>query len=126
MAYQIYRNLRKNCFSIRYKGKVIAHETDIIASQVSFKVSEAGRQRVLRTKQKNVHAVIVCDSYVVFTPADRYKCGCHIAKLTNPIEITYNPHTMTSFSAITACGTVSIPPGIVFPAALLTCSKVFV
>jgi hypothetical protein len=60
----VYRNLRKNCFSIKAlegpnKGRVVAHRSFVDLTAVTFKVSEAGRQRVLRTGQKNVHAGLV-------------------------------------------------------------------
>jgi hypothetical protein len=60
----VYRNLRKQCFSIKAlegpnKGRVIAHRSFVDLTDVAFKVSEAGRQRVLRTGQKNVHAGLV-------------------------------------------------------------------
>jgi hypothetical protein len=41
------------------KGRVIAHMEVINLKDVSFKVSQAGRQRVLREKRKNVHAGVV-------------------------------------------------------------------
>ena len=37
-------------------GLVVAHVGEITLTSVLFKVSEAGRQRVLREKRKNVHA----------------------------------------------------------------------
>lgn len=60
----VYRNLRKQCFSIKAlegprKGRVIAHRHFVDLTDVTFKVSEAGRQRVLKTGQKNVHAGLV-------------------------------------------------------------------
>jgi hypothetical protein len=60
----VYRNLRKKCFSIKAlegpnKGRVIARRHFVDLTDVTFKVSEAGRQRVLRTGQKNVHAGLV-------------------------------------------------------------------
>jgi hypothetical protein len=60
----VYRNLRKQCFSIKAlegprKGRVIAHRHFVDLTDVTFKVSEAGRQRVLRTGHKNVHAGLV-------------------------------------------------------------------
>lgn len=65
MNYRIYRNLRKKCYSIQGKvngrWKVIKHGNDFVAQNCVFKVSEAGRQRVLRTKRKNVHAFVVCE-----------------------------------------------------------------
>lgn len=60
----VYKNLNKNMWSIRAeagpaKGKVIGHAHYVRLYDCKFRVSEAGRQRVLRTKQKNVHAGVV-------------------------------------------------------------------
>jgi hypothetical protein len=54
----VYRNLNKGNFSIRKRGKVLLVTDKILLRDVSFVVSEKGRQRVLRNKQKNVHAVV--------------------------------------------------------------------
>lgn len=57
----VYRNLRKKCWSVRdvKSGLVIKHADHILLADATFKVSEAGRQRVLRQKRKNVHAGIL-------------------------------------------------------------------
>jgi hypothetical protein len=57
---QVYRNLHKGCYSVRCKksGRVIYHTDKIYLQDVEFKVSESGRQRVLREKRKNVHAFV--------------------------------------------------------------------
>ena len=52
----VYRNLNKNCWSIRINGLVAIHAEHVILKEAQFKVSEAGRQRVLKEKRKNVHA----------------------------------------------------------------------
>jgi len=54
----VYRNLTKGCWSIKSTrtGKVLAHADTLTMTDVVFKVSEAGRQRVLRDKKKYVHA----------------------------------------------------------------------
>lgn len=44
-----------------HKGKVIEYRHYLILDNAVFKVSEKGRQRVLKTKQKNVHAGVVGD-----------------------------------------------------------------
>lgn len=54
----VYYNVTKNCLSVRQRGKVIAHVESIILRNATFRVSEVGRQKVLRQKRKNVHAVI--------------------------------------------------------------------
>lgn len=62
--YYVYWNLHKNVFSVKYKGKVIAHLTNFYGKNCEFRVSEKGRQRVLAEKKKNVHSYVVCDQYV--------------------------------------------------------------
>ena len=52
----VYWNLHKDLFSVRQRRIVQAHATRVQLQDVLFKVSEAGRQRVLREKRKNVHA----------------------------------------------------------------------
>lgn len=57
----VYFNLHKKVWSIkdRKTGLVIAHAKKVAVDAPQFKVSEAGRQRVLRDKAKNVHAGVV-------------------------------------------------------------------
>ena len=57
----VYYNLHKHVWSVKaltgpHRGKVIKHCDSIQLHTVTFKVSEAGRQRVLREQCKNVHA----------------------------------------------------------------------
>ena len=57
----VYYNLHRECWSIKAlegerKGRVIGHAHFVYLADVTYKVSEAGRQRVLRDKKKNVHA----------------------------------------------------------------------
>ena len=64
----IYFNLHRKCFSVKAlegakKGRVVAHVNDAIVYNPTFKVSEAGRQRVLRERKKNVHAGVVGQWY---------------------------------------------------------------
>lgn len=67
--YRIYRNLHKGSFSIqewneKKKGyRVVAWESHITAQDCFFKVYEAGRQRVIKSKRKNVHAYLLCNNY---------------------------------------------------------------
>ena len=64
MKVKVYYNLHKNCYSIvslekENYGKVIKHENCVPLFDAQFKVSEKGRQRVLREQKKNVHAYVV-------------------------------------------------------------------
>lgn len=66
----VYKNLKKkswtgeewvNCYSIKNckTKKVEDWQPFVVLKDATFKVSEAGRQRVLREKRKNVHAGIL-------------------------------------------------------------------
>lgn len=60
----VYYNLTRRCFSIKdpATGLVINKGENtqyVLMRDVVFKVSEKGRQRVLREKRKNVHAYAV-------------------------------------------------------------------
>ena len=56
-----YRNLHKGCWSVKSlkTGRVLAHLKEVFISDALFRVSEAGRQRVIRERSKNVHAGVV-------------------------------------------------------------------
>lgn len=62
--YFVYWNLHKGMWSVKAldgpnKGRVIDRVSQIVLADVRGKVSEAGRQRVLREGRKNVHAGLV-------------------------------------------------------------------
>ncbi len=85
--FYIYRNLHADCFSIRYKGKVIDRQKSLVAYGVEFKVNESGRQRVLLEKRKNVHAFVVAESYQATTK-----------KRVDMLEkVYYNPYKINKF-----------------------------
>jgi hypothetical protein len=87
MKKRVYFNLHKRLFSVQEKvngqWKVIGHTDDITLYNVTFKVSEAGRQRVLKERRKNVHG------YVEGYPSD------YEGALTT--QIRYNPYKYDSF-----------------------------
>lgn len=53
---EVYRNLHRGGYSVRQNGRVIGHTNELILMDAEFVVQEGGRQRVLRTGVKNVHA----------------------------------------------------------------------
>lgn len=53
---KVARNLNKAQLSIRRKGKVAGYVNWLVLTDVEFRVSEAGRQRCIQEKRKNVHA----------------------------------------------------------------------
>lgn len=90
----IYWNLHKNCWSIKNKktGRVMAHADQVTVKNVTFKVSEAGRQRVIKEKRKNVHAG-VAGELVGYVPIG----GPKASKLPNLKAVSYNPYRGPSF-----------------------------
>ena len=88
---QIYRNLNKPgvTYSVRDKKTrlVMGYVTHIALKDVTFHVNESGRQRVIATKRKNVHA------FIEGTIDER-----GILESTNGMsQITYNPFLMDTF-----------------------------
>jgi hypothetical protein len=83
---EVYYNIRKKCLSVRSKGKVISHPINITLRQASFHVSEAGRQRVITQKRKNVHAVV--RGKIISFDAPREIVGT---------RVTYNPYKYKTF-----------------------------
>lgn len=45
MRYRIYKNLHRNCFSIKLKGLVVAYCDAVTILEPRFIISEAGRKR---------------------------------------------------------------------------------
>lgn len=92
-----YFNLHRKCFSIKAlegknKGRVVAHRNDVLLFDGTFKVSEAGRQRVLKEQRKNVHAGVV---------GEWDETGTDLITIErivyNGTPITYNPYKYDTF-----------------------------
>jgi hypothetical protein len=98
MTYKIYRNLHKNCFSVlKYnkakKGfRLHTHVDEALLIDVTTKVSDAGRQRVLREKSKNVHAFILANDFI---PIESWPDN--LTPQVNADELYYNPYTTDQF-----------------------------
>ena len=60
MKVSVYRNLHNGLISIKSasSGLVLGHAKSVDIAWADFVVNEAGRQRVLRDRQKNVHAYV--------------------------------------------------------------------
>jgi hypothetical protein len=56
---RVFKNLKHDCYSIMQRGVVKASARQVRLSGVEFRVREAGRQRTLREKRKNIHAFAV-------------------------------------------------------------------
>ena len=93
----VYFNLHRKLFSIKalegdMKGRVIAHRHTVLINDATFKVSEAGRQRVIREQRKNVHAG-VSGTWTQDDVDGRY----HAFVTVNGSAITYNPYKYNTF-----------------------------
>lgn len=89
---RVYYNFHKKLFSVQEKvngsWKVVEYTNEIFIRNATFKVSEAGRQRVLKEKRKNVHAFIIGERFP-FIPIG-----------LDPIyrdEVSYNPYKGENF-----------------------------
>ena len=84
----VYYNLHKKCWSVKNvkTGLVIHHLDNVLLTHCECKVSEAGRQRVIKNRRKNVHAGIV--GYLQPYNNEQY---------TNMEQITYNPYLYKTF-----------------------------
>jgi hypothetical protein len=86
----VYRNLRTKGYSVKQFGKVVAHASRLCVKNCEFIVGEKQRQRVIREKQKNVHAFI--KGYYTTTGM-----GTSADRNDLPIEISYNPYKSGNF-----------------------------
>jgi hypothetical protein len=93
MKVYVYRNLHKDCWSVKAlegnnKGRVVYHAQTVTLSNCTFKVSKAGRERVLRERRKNVHAGVVGQLGRINVP---------LSYMPQMTAVTYNPYKYESF-----------------------------
>lgn len=91
---QVYKNLHKDCWSVRQDGLVKCHTDYITLKSVSFKVGQKGRERVLREKSKNVHAVV--EGYLA-SPFDINQWEKENSRPFSWSTVSYNPYRWNSF-----------------------------
>lgn len=83
----VYKNLHNGMFSVKQGGLVVAHVDSIMLSPAVFNVNQAGRQRVLIEKKKNVHAYVI--GYVEGVNMD--------VEVGGMIPVSYNPYKFKHF-----------------------------
>jgi hypothetical protein len=92
---RVYRNLHKKAWSIQIKKekgwRVGTHASEIILKETTFKVYEAGREKVLKTKRKNVHAYII-GTLINFRRKGTLKKAGDLKD-----KISYNPYKANHF-----------------------------
>lgn len=113
---KVYWNYNKKNWSVQQGGKVVSHLESIKLKNVTFQVSEAGRQRVLSQKRKNVHA-FACGRISNMNPKT------HSMGLKR--EVCYNPYRRMYFFEKES--KKSIRPTVTVPVVVLTKEgKVFI
>lgn len=83
----LYKNLHNGKFSLKQNNLVVGHVDCVTLKQVCFIVNERNRQRVIRERQKNVHAFV--KGYVV--DFIEQHASAH------SLFITYNPYKFENF-----------------------------
>ena len=81
----VYKNLHKDCWSVKQDGLVKAHADKLEMWDCSFQVNQKGRDKVIKEKRKNVHAGIL-------GRVDDLGGTVMIGT-----EVTYNPYKYNSF-----------------------------
>ena len=91
MRVEVYYNLHKHVFSVRHKGRVIAHTNAIQIKNAEYVVRKSGRQRVLKEGRKNVHAFVRGDML-------EHEGGAFDMSFSVLGDrVTYNPYKYKSF-----------------------------
>ncbi len=81
---RVYFNLNRNTYSIQDQAhRVVDYADELCLLDVRFVVYEAGRKRVLREHQKNVHAFVEG----VITNTEQFA----------PVPVSYNPYRSGTF-----------------------------
>ena len=98
MRVDVYFNVHRKKLSVRSRekgsyGKVIKHTDRILLKDCKFVVSEPGRQRVLKNKRKNVHAVVRGE-----TMGDPIFFLLEV--LDEAVPVTYNPYRHETFVTV--------------------------
>ena len=97
MKKRVYFNLHKHVFSVKdKKTQRVAkdHRENVILDNVTFVVSEAGRQRVLQEKRKNVHAYVDGKDSTASVKGGSLFLDCIYEDV---VQVTYNPYKYDSF-----------------------------
>jgi hypothetical protein len=110
MRVMCYFNLHKMVWSVKalegeHRGRVIGHAKRVTLNNVTQRVSEAGRQRVIREKKKNVHAGMVGtlaavskDGLEKLGPYCQADFDCDQKTLdSHPRSLYYNPYKTPRF-----------------------------
>ena len=98
---RVYRNLHKDCFSVKQDGLVRCHANHVTLRDCKFIVSKAGQKRVRDEGRKNVHAFVegfLADTREADAIVDGTKSDTEIWEgASNWQKAYYNPYTCDTF-----------------------------
>ena len=83
----------RDCLSVKVPGQRIAYASDVLLTDTTFKVHEAGRRRCLESGQRNVHA------WVVGQEVCRWYGAAPIESLDGMRRAVYDPWKGSTFVA---------------------------
>ena len=86
---QVYKNLHRGDWSVRKGGKVVAHEREVWLADCSFHVAARARERVVRTKCREVHA------WAIGELTEGHGVAASVA---SGRAFTYNPYRCATFT----------------------------
>ncbi len=95
MKYFIYWNLHKDVYSLRGRhGRVVCHAVAVHIHDAQFRVGQKGRERVLESGHKNVHAGVSGEGHALTRqpPSKQY---------ADFVRVTYNPRKYSTFVTVT-------------------------
>ena len=105
----VYRNLNRNCWSVRHNGKVLMLADSVKLEDCSFHIQPAGQMRVRRDRVKNVHAYIK-GRLTNHMADDRWSIY-----LGGHSRIEYNPYHDNTFVEVYQTNTAKYRHGIDLP-----------
>ena len=97
----VYYNLHKHKWSVKdvKTGRVIGHYYDVSLYNATFKVSAAGRARVLKEKRKNVLGGV--EVYLTIDALPRKMDGTILwSSQSERHKVTYNPYKYETFVTV--------------------------
>ena len=87
----VYRNLNSTCnenkYSVMQNGLVVAHTNQLQLKDVKFIIRPSGKQRAIKTKERNVHAFI-----------RGYVKDFDVPNIDMLFQLKYNPFNDTKFN----------------------------
>lgn len=103
----IYYNLHKRMWSVKIaNGRVSGHAASFVAVAATPRVLQSGRDRVIATGRKNVHAFLRC---AIVRIVDNRQYRIH----ANNHRMYYNPYKVNAFMDLSTMRPVTVAPVVI-------------